>query len=249
MTAPSPFRFDVVTLFPELVAPYLGGSILGRAAEAGLVDVAYTNPRDFSEDRHKTVDDTPFGGGAGMVMKPEPLARAVEHVRAARAPTRVVLLSPAGRRFDQRVAAEYAALGSLALVCGRYEGVDERVAEHVVDEELSIGDFVLTGGELAAMIVIDAVSRLIPGVLGNEAGPGEESFTGEALLEHPQYTRPRIWRGHPVPEILLSGHHAAIERWRRDQRLVRTRARRPDLLGPDPASDPPDADDRNPQRA
>ncbi len=249
MTAPSPFRFDVVTLFPELVAPYLGGSILGRAAEAGLVDVAYTNPRDFSEDRHKTVDDTPFGGGAGMVMKPEPLARAVEHVRAARAPARVVLLSPAGRRFDQRVAAEYAALGSLALVCGRYEGVDERVAEHVVDEELSIGDFVLTGGELAAMIVIDAVSRLIPGVLGNEAGPGEESFTGEALLEHPQYTRPRIWRGHPVPEILLSGHHAAIERWRRDQRLVRTRARRPDLLGPDPASDPPDADDRNPQRA
>jgi len=226
------YSFDVVTLFPELVQGYLGGSILGRAGRAGLIDVAYTDPRDFTTDRHRTVDDAPFGGGAGMVMKAEPLARAVEAVRAARAPARVVLLSAAGRPFTQAVAVEYAALGSLALVCGRYEGVDERVAEVVVDEELSVGDFVLTGGELGALIVIDAVSRLLPGVLGNAAGPAEESFSDAPLLEHPQYTRPREWRGHAVPPVLVSGDHAAIARWKAEQRLARTRARRPDLLAP-----------------
>ncbi len=224
------YRFDVVTLFEELVSGYLAGSILGRAQQAGLVEVGYVNPRDHTTNRHRTVDDGPFGGGAGMVMLPEPLARSVESLRARpEPPARVVLLSPAGRRFDQDVAAEYAALGSLALVCGRYEGVDERVAEHVVDEELSIGDYVVTGGELGAMVVIDAVSRLLPGVLGNEAGAGDESFTGEPLLEHPQYTRPREWRGHEVPDVLLSGHHAEIARWRREQRLQRTHERRPDL--------------------
>lgn len=226
---PTPFRFDVVTLFSPLCEPYVHGSILGRALKQGLIDVAFTDPRAFTTDPHRTVDDAPFGGGAGMVMLPEPLALAVEHVRKARAPARVVLLSPSGRVFDQAVAREYADLGSLALVCGRYEGVDERVAEHVVDEELSLGDFVLTGGEIAALAVIDAVSRLLPGVLGNAAGAARESFTDAALLEYPQYTRPQVWRGHEVPEVLLSGHHARIEAWRAAQREERTRVRRPDL--------------------
>lgn len=224
------YHFDVITLFPELVEPYLGGSILGRAVSAGLVDVAMTNPRDFTTDVHRTVDDSPFGGGAGLVMMAEPLAQAVEQVRAKRAPARTVLLSPSGRRFDQAVAAEYAQLGSVALVCGRYEGVDDRVAEHVVDEELSVGDFVLTGGELGALVVIDAVSRLLPGVLGNADGAHDESFTDQPLLEHPQYTRPRSWRGHDVPEVLLSGNHAAIAAWRHAQRVDRTATRRPDLV-------------------
>lgn len=228
------FRFDVVTLFEPLMSGYLGGSILGRAAERGLIDVSYTDPRDFTTDAHRTVDDAPFGGGAGMVMKPEPLALAIEQVRARRAPARVVLLSPSGRRFDQRVAAEYRALGSLALVCGRYEGVDERIGAEIVDEELSIGDYVLTGGELGALVVIDAVSRLLPGVLGNVEGAFDESFTGTALLEHPQYTRPRVWRGHAVPDVLLSGNHAEIARWRAQQRRDRTAARRPDLLAAPP---------------
>lgn len=223
------YRFDVVTLFEPLMRGYLGGSMLGRASDRGLMTVGYTDPRDFTEDAHRTVDDAPFGGGAGMVMLAEPIARAVASVRSASAPARVVLLGPAGRRFDQEVAAEYAALGSLCLVCGRYEGVDERVAAHVVDEELSIGDFVLTGGELGALVVIDAVSRLIPGVLGNAHGAAEESFTGTPLLEHPQYTRPQVWRGHPTPDVLLSGHHAAIAAWRQRQRIERTLARRPDL--------------------
>jgi tRNA (guanine37-N1)-methyltransferase len=219
----------VLTLFGPLCEPYVQGSILGRALRQGLVDVRFTDIRDFSSDPHRTVDDGPFGGGAGMVMLPEPIALSVEHVRQTRAPARVVLLSPSGRPFTQRIAAEYLALGSLALVCGRYEGVDERVVEHVVDEELSLGDFVLTGGEIAALAVIDAVSRLIPGVLGNAAGPYSESFSDLPLLEYPQYTRPQSWRGHEVPDILLSGHHARIESWRRAQREARTRARRPDL--------------------
>lgn len=223
------YRFHVVTLFADLMAPYLSGSMLGRAADKGLISVGYTNPRDFTHDVHRSVDDAPFGGGAGMVMTPEPLAQAVEKVRAEEAPARVVLLSPSGRVFDQQVAHEYAGLGSVTLVCGRYEGVDERVARHVVDEELSIGDFVLTGGELGAMVVIDAVSRLLPGVLGNAAGAHEESFTDAALLEFPQYTRPRQWRGHEVPEVLLSGHHKKIAAWRHEQRLERTEQRRPDL--------------------
>jgi tRNA (guanine37-N1)-methyltransferase len=227
--SPAPFRCDVLTLFAPLCEPYLRGSILGRALKQGLIDVAFTDFRDFTADPHRTVDDAPFGGGAGMVMLPEPLALAVEHVRATRAPARVVLLSPSGRVFNQKIAHEYAALGSIALICGRYEGVDERVAEHVVDEELSLGDFVLTGGELAALAVIDAVARLLPGVLGNAAGPAQESFTDLPLLEYPQYTRPQIWRGHAVPEVLLSGHHARIDAWRARQREERTQRRRPNL--------------------
>ena len=230
--AASTFRFDLVTLFPGLCEPYLSGSILGRAAKRGLIDVGFTDPREFTEDVHRTVDDGPFGGGAGMVMLAEPLARAVERVRETRKPAKTILLSPSGRRFDQSVAREYVDLGSLCLVCGRYEGVDQRVADHVVDEELSLGDFVMTGGELAAMCVVDAVARLLPGVLGDTASPIQESFSDAALLEYPQYTRPRIWRGHEVPDILLSGNHAKIEAWRHDQRLRRTRERRPDLLSP-----------------
>ena len=224
------YRFDVVTLFPELVQGYLEGSILGRAKAAGLIDVAYTSPRDFATDRHRTVDDAPFGGGAGMVMMPEPLAQAIEAVRTARAPARVVLLGPTGTPLTQERLERYASEGSLALVCGRYEGIDERIAGSMVDEEVSLGDYVLTGGELAAMAVIDGVSRLLPGVLGNALGPADESFAGEPLLEHPQYTRPRSWRGMDVPEVLLSGDHGAIARWRREQRLARTRERRPELL-------------------
>lgn len=224
-----PFRFDVLTLFAPLCRPYVEGSMLGRALERGLIEVGFTDIRDFASDPHKSVDDAPFGGGAGMVMRPEPLALAIEHVRAVRAPARVVLLSPSGRPFSQRIAQEYLELGSLALVCGRYEGVDERVAVHCVDEELSLGDFILTGGELAALAVLDAVSRLVPGVLGNASGPDQESFSDVALLEYPQYTRPQLWRGHPVPEVLLSGHHANIAAWRDAERRARTRARRPDL--------------------
>lgn len=237
--AQSPFRFDLVTLFPALCEPYLSGSILGRAIKRGLIDVAYTDPREFTEDVHRTVDDGPFGGGAGMVMMAEPLARAVESVRSKRQPAKVILLSPSGRRFDQSVAREYATLGSLAFVCGRYEGIDQRVSDHVVDEELSLGDFVLTGGELAAMCVVDAVARLLPGVLGDVASPIHESFSDAALLEYPQYTRPRVWRDHEVPEILLSGNHAKIEAWRHDERLRRTRERRPDLIPPEPVPGSP----------
>ncbi len=223
------FRIDVVTLFEPLMTGYLGGSIVGRALNRGLFEVGFTDPRDFTEDAHRTVDDGPFGGGAGMVMKPEPLCRAIEAVRAASAPERVVLLSPSGRVFDQDVAAEYAALDGVCLVCGRYEGVDDRVVDEAIDEELSIGDYVLTGGELGALVVIDAVSRMIPGVLGNAEGAADESFTGTPLLEHPQYTRPRQWRGRDIPEVLLSGHHAEIARWRQAQREARTAERRPDL--------------------
>jgi len=231
VSAPAaPFRFDVITLFADLCRPYTEGSMLGRAAARGLISVEYTDPRDFTSDVHRTVDDSPYGGGAGMVMLAEPLACAIEKVRAERAPARVILLSPAGRPFTQRVAEEYAALGSLAFVCGRYEGIDERIAEHVVDESLSMGDFVLTGGELGAMTVIDAVSRLIPGVLGNADGAVDESFSDLDLLEYPQYTRPRSWRGHDVPDVLLSGNHKAIHTWRIDQRKVRTLDRRPDLF-------------------
>lgn len=227
--AAAPFRFDVVTLFEELVRPYLEGSILGRALRDGRIEVGFTNPRDFTTDKHRSVDDTPYGGGAGMVMSVEPLARAVEALREERRPARVVLLSPGGRRFTQDIAAEYAAAGSVAFVCGRYEGVDDRVAQAVVDEELSVGDYVLTGGELGAMVVIDAVSRLVPGVLGNAQGAVEESFTGAALLEHPQFTRPRVWRDLAVPDVLLSGDHGRIADWRHAQRIARTRQRRPDL--------------------
>lgn len=224
------YPFEVITLFAPLVQGYLGGSMLGRAAERGLISVGYTDPRDFTSDPHRTVDDAPFGGGAGMVMRPDPLGQAIDAVRARRPGVRVVLMSPSGRVFGQEIAAEYAALThGICLVCGRYEGVDERVAAHAVDEELSIGDYVLTGGELGAMVVIDATSRMLPGVLGNALGAADESFTGTPLLEHPQYTRPREWRGHTVPDVLLSGDHGAIARWREAQRATRTAERRPDL--------------------
>ena len=235
----SPFRFDVITLFPGLLESYLSDSIIGRAIQNGLIDVNTTNPRDFTTDRHRTVDDTPYGGGAGMVMMAEPVGQAIAAVRAERTPSRVVMLSPSGRLLTQDVVEEYASLVSVALLCGRYEGVDARIVDHAVDECLSIGDYVLTGGELGALTVIDAVSRQLPGVLGNADGPLDESFANEDLLEHPQYTRPRTWQGHDVPEILLSGNHGAIAEWRAEQRILRTASLRPDLMarwaGDDPA--------------
>src|SRR3954454_451512 len=208
----------------------LSHSILGRAIEQGLLSVQYVNPRDFTSDRHRTVDDYPYGGGPGMVMKAEPIFLAVESVASAQ--SRVVLMSPAGRVFTQAIAAELAATEHLVLICGHYEGVDERVREHLATDEISIGDYVLTGGELAAMVVIDAVARLLPGVLGHAESDGDESHS-HGLLEYPQYTRPPEFRGWPVPERLLSGHHAEIARWRRRQSLERTAARRPDLMTPE----------------
>jgi tRNA (guanine37-N1)-methyltransferase len=223
------YSFHVLTLFPRMVTSPLEESILGKAQAAGLIGVTTHDIRAFTDDKHRTADDVPFGGGSGMVMKPEPLVRCIEDVRAAHAPDRIYLLSPSGRPFDQQMAQELAGLSSVGLVCGRYEGVDDRVTTFL-DGEISIGDFVLTGGELGALVVIDAVARLLPGVLGNESSPLNESHAGEPLLEHPHYTRPRSFRGVDVPEVLLSGNHAAIARWRRQQSLVRTRNRRPDLF-------------------
>lgn len=220
--------FEIITLFPRLLESPLQESILGKAVARGLVEVRIRDLRAHAHDKHQVTDDTPYGGGAGMVMKPEPLVEAIEAARESVPGARVVLLDPAGRRFDQAVAREYAALGRLVLVCGRYEGVDERVRAFV-DEELSLGDFVLTGGELAALCVVDACARLVPGVLGNEQSAGSESFE-QGLLDYPQYTRPPEFRGMRVPEVLLSGDHARIARWRRKQALLRTRDRRPDLF-------------------
>ena len=224
-------RIDILTLFPEMFRGPFDESIVRRAIDQGLVTIEPTNIRDFATDRHRTVDDAPYGGGAGMVMKPDPVFATVESVRArgdeGAAPT-VILMSPQGRRFDQRIAADLAERPWLTLICGHYEGVDERIREYLVDDEISIGDFVLTGGELAAMVVVDAVVRLLPGVLA-EASPEEESFAN-GLLEYPQYTRPVSFRGWAVPEILTSGNHGAIARWRRQESIRRTAERRPDLL-------------------
>lgn len=220
-------RTDIVTLFPEMVEAPLAASILGRARERGRVDIRVHALRDHATGRHQVTDDAPFGGGGGMILKAEPLAACVESLRGPE--TRVILLDPAGRRFTQEVARELARRPHLVLVCGRYEGVDERVRETVVDEELSIGDYVLTGGELAALVVVDAVTRLHPGVLGDEGAPERDSFA-RGLLEHPQYTRPDVWRGQAVPPVLLSGDHGRVERWRRVQSVWRTWRRRPDLL-------------------
>ncbi len=220
-------RIDVFTIFPEFLEGPLGLSLLGRAREGGLVDVRVHDPRTFATDRHRSVDDTPFGGGAGMVMRPEPLFDAVD---AAAPPRPLLLLSAGGRRLDQRWAAELAAGEGFSLVCGRYEGVDQRVADHLCDGELSVGDYVLAGGETAALVVIEAVTRLLPGVMGNDASGGEESFA-DGLVEYPQYTRPAEFRGWPVPEVLRSGDHERIRRWRHAQALRRTLQRRPDLLG------------------
>ena len=222
-------RIDVITIFPQLVAGALEHSIIKRARDRGIVEVTLHDLRDYTDDRHRTVDDYPYGGGAGMVMKPEPWFRAVEAVRELGPVGRTVLLTPQGRRLDQTVVRELASDDRLILLCGRYEGVDERVREHLVDEELSIGDYVLSGGEPAAVVLIDAVTRLQPGALGSAESVLEESFS-DGLLEYPQYTRPPEFRGWQVPEILLSGDHGAIARWRRRQQIDRTRQRRPDLL-------------------
>jgi tRNA (guanine37-N1)-methyltransferase len=222
-------EFEVVTLFPEMFASVLGAGVLGRAVAAGLVEVHCTNPRDFATDRHRSVDDAPYGGGVGMVMRPEPLVAAVEAVVAARGPAHRVLLSPAGAPLTQARVRALAETPRLLLVCGRYEGVDERVRQLVIDEELSVGDFVLSGGELAAMAVIDAASRYVPGVLGEPASTEEESFSA-GLLEAPCYTRPAEFRGLAVPEVLLSGHHERIRAWRAAEARARTERVRPDLL-------------------
>ncbi|MEX2229919.1 MAG: tRNA (guanosine(37)-N1)-methyltransferase TrmD [Dehalococcoidia bacterium] len=223
-------RFDVLTLFPGMFSGPLDESILKRARDAGLIDIRLHDLRSWATDRHRTVDDYPFGGGAGMVMKPEPLFAAIEAIQAQAEPAAtVVLLTPQGRRLDRALVAELAARPRLLLVCGRYEGVDERVRAHAIDLEVSIGDVVLSGGELPAMLVIDATARCLPGVLGSEGSLQEESFEG-GLLEYPQYTRPAEYRGWSVPEILLSGDHGKVAAWRRRERLLRTLARRPDLL-------------------
>jgi tRNA (guanine37-N1)-methyltransferase len=221
---------EILTLFPRMVAAPLEESILGKARAKGLLRVQVTDIRDFAEGKHRVTDDVPYGGGAGMVMKPEPLVAAIEAAKEREPQARVVLMSPQGRRFDQEKALELSQQPALVLVCGRYEGVDERVLRWV-DEELSLGDFVLTGGEIAALAVVDAVARLLPCVLGNELSAQSESFAGEGLLEGPQYTRPPEFRGMRVPEVLLSGDHARIAGWRREQAMARTRERRPDLLG------------------
>ncbi|MFO8014684.1 MAG: tRNA (guanosine(37)-N1)-methyltransferase TrmD [Phycisphaerae bacterium] len=229
-----PLRVDVITLFPEALDGILAASILGRAVADGHIEVVRTNLRDFAIDARGTVDDKPFGGGPGMVLRCEPVYAAVEHVRGlAPRPGWVVLLSPQGRRLDQPAVRRLAGRDRLILVCGHYEGFDERIRP-LADEELSIGDYVLTGGELPALVVIDAVARLVPGVLGAEDGPQEESFAPGVPgggLEYPQYTRPRKFRGQAVPEVLVSGDHAAIARWRGEQARRRTRRRRPDLEG------------------
>lgn len=220
-------KIDVLTLFPAMFAGPLDESIIQRARAGGLLDVKIHQLRDWAHDRHKTVDDRPFGGGPGMLLKPEPLFEAIEALR--RKSTRVILLSPAGRKFDQAVARELAREKDLLLVTGHYEGFDERVREKLADDELSIGDYVLTNGALPAMVVIDAVARLLPGVLGDDESSRDESFSA-GLLEYPQYTRPAEFRGMKVPEMLLSGNHAEIEKWRREQAKQRTKKRRPDLL-------------------
>ncbi len=221
--------FEILTLFPGMFVSPLGESILGKARERGLVQVRVHNIRDHATDKHQITDDRPFGGGEGMVMKLEPIVRLLEALKAQGPLPWVVLLSPQGHMFNQDCARRWSTLPRLVLVCGRYEGVDERVAEHFADEEISLGDFVVTGGELPAMVILDAVTRLLPGVLGNAASATSESFV-EPVLEYPQYTRPREFCGHRVPEILLSGDHAAIQRWRRGQALLRTKVRRPDLF-------------------
>jgi tRNA (guanine37-N1)-methyltransferase len=222
-------RFDVFTLFPEVFGPYLETSILQRARQRGLVEVRLHNIRDWTHDKHHITDDEPYGGGGGMVMKPEPLFTAVEGVLGTPPACPVILLTPQGRTFTQAVAQELAQQPRLALLCGRYEGVDERVRQHLVSDEISIGDYVLSGGELPALALIDALTRLVPGALGDPDGAWDDSHAS-GLLEYPHYTRPPEFRGWRVPEILLSGDHGKIARWRREQALLRTRQRRPDLL-------------------
>ncbi len=220
-------KIDVLTLFPEMFTGPLDESIIRRARDSGRLDLRIHNLRDWTHDRHRTVDDRPFGGGPGMLLKPEPIFEAVESLASEQ--TRVVLLGPAGRKFDQSIARELAQHESLLFICASYEGVDERVRETLVDDELSIGDYVLTNGNLPAMVIIDSVARLLPGVLGDDASAHDESFSN-GLLEYPHYTRPAEFRELKVPDVLLSGNHAEIEKWRREQALARTTEVRPDLL-------------------
>ena len=221
-------RIQILTIFPELFGPFLETALLGRARERGLLSVEVRDLRDWSADRHRSVDDEPFGGGGGMVMTAPPWLAAVRALSAGAAPWRI-LMSPQGRRLDEAAVRELAGREDLLLLCGRYEGVDERVRQTVVDEEISVGDFVVSGGELPALMLIDAVVRLLPGALNDEQSAREDSFAG-GLLDCPHYTRPEHWQGMPVPEVLLSGHHLQIERWRREQRLALTAQHRPELI-------------------
>jgi tRNA (guanine37-N1)-methyltransferase len=223
-------RIDVITIFPQLVSEPLGASLLGKAIDAGVVDVRVHDLRAWTDDPHRSVDDAPFGGGPGMVMRPDVWFRAVESLDPDRG--RVVLLSPAGRRLDQALVRELASEAHLTLLCGRYEGVDERVVLGLPAEEISIGDYVLSGGELPALVVIEAVTRLVPGVIGREASHEQDSFGEPDLLDHPQYTRPREFRGMSVPDVLVGGDHAEVERWRREAAIAKTRRNRPDLGRP-----------------
>jgi tRNA (guanine37-N1)-methyltransferase len=221
---------DVVTIFPVMVEAALAAGVVGRARERGLVEIRVRDLRDFTDDRHRTVDDVPYGGGPGMVMKPEPIGRAIDAIVAERGtPSAVILMTPQGAPFTQAEAVRLARLERLVVICGRYEGVDERVTANLVTDEMSIGDYVLTGGELPALVLLDAVTRLVPGVVGDAASVETDSFSG-GLLDCPHYTRPAEWRGLTVPDVLTSGHHAAIERWRRQERVTRTLERRPDLV-------------------
>jgi tRNA (guanine37-N1)-methyltransferase len=224
-------RFDIITIFPEMFSGVFSGGVVKRALDRGLVRIVVHDLRDFTQDKHRQVDDRPFGGLEGMVLKPEPIFRAVEAVREDGG-DRVCLLTPQGRPLDARLARELAAERQVVLICGRYEGVDERVAEHLADDEISIGDYVLSGGELAAAVVVDAAARFVPGVVGKEGSVRNDSFAG-GLLDYPQYTRPREFRGMKVPAVLFSGDHAKIERWRRKKALEKTARRRPDLVGVD----------------
>ena len=220
---------DVLTIFPEMVEPFFANGMIRLAIERGIISASAVNIRDFATGKHRVTDDKPYGGGCGMVMKPEPLGGAIRHLREKHPHARTILLSPQGRPFSQSVAHELSSYDSLVFICGRYEGVDDRVCHNLVDEEISIGDYVLTGGELGAMVVIDAVTRLLPGVLGGDESAEKDSFTG-GLLEHAHYTRPYEFEGEKVPDVLLSGNHAEIERWRRETSLIRTFLKRPDLL-------------------
>jgi tRNA (guanine37-N1)-methyltransferase len=228
---------DVITIFPAMVEAALAEGVIGRAREAGLIDITVRDLRTFTTDRHRTVDDMPYGGGPGMVMKPEPLFTAVEAVTAERGgPATVVLMSPQGARLTHAVAERLSRIERLVVICGRYEGVDERVVEGLVTEEISIGDYVLSGGELPALVMVDAMARLVPGVVGDAGSVAEDSFV-RGLLDYPHYTRPAVFRERAVPEVLTSGHHAAIEKWRRSAQLRRTLERRPDLIDAAPLSD------------
>ena len=224
-------KFDIVTIFPKMVEGPLQEGIVARAVAKGLLDIRVHDLRDFTTDRHRVVDDAPFGGGPGMVLKPEPLFAAVEGISGARGrPNAIVLTSPDGERLTHAVAKRLSALDHVLILCGRYEGVDERVRAHLATETVSIGDYVLSGGELPALVIVDAVARLVPGVVGDESSVAGDTFARDGLLDFPQYTRPAEFRGLRVPDVLVSGHHAEIEKWRREQALARTRRHRPDLL-------------------